>query len=377
MSRLTANTTMRHCASAVLFGGLLLSLLCACARRPLEVMLDEDVAVQLVVDWRINHAEIYNQVPNGMTVLVWNSEGTLVKVTSVNSDRVTLNLPPDTYRLIVHNETAPEFPYQSFFDYHNHNDIAMRASHYTTKAWDSGIDYIQYPDPVGVTASQFVITDEMVDGDSIIFVWYEDWKNHGPGYYERPTKVHTIEEVAWPMTVNLDIKAKVKRPQGISSIEGYISGMAEGFYLSRVNRTAEHGTLRLINDNTLRWTLETCGEKQDSTGYIRFTIPSFGLPYGRELLEQRMEEDNVLTLHVTLTDGTEIDKTYDVGKQIRYITPEGREAEIRYRQDLHNLALVLDLSEEIVLPPSASQEASGFDAEVDQWDDEEVDLGGF
>lgn len=356
---------------------LLLLSLCGCKRRPLEVMLGEGVRVQLIVDWKTNHAEIYRQNPNGMTVIVWASDGSVAKIMSVNSDRVILDLPPDTYQLIVHNETTQEFPYQSFFDYYNYNDIVMRSNRFTTKSWDNGINYMQYPDPVGVTASKFVITDDMVDGDSIIFVYYDDWVENGADYYEHPTKLYTIQEVAWPMTVNLNIKAKVKRPQGISTIEGLISGMAEGFYLSRVNRTSENGTLRLINDNSHRWSLETYGEKQDSMGYIRFSIPTFGLPYGKELLEQRQEADNVLTLHVTLTDGTVIDKTYDVGKQIRYITPEGREAEIRYRQDLHNLALVLDLSDEIELPPSQSQEASGFDADVDKWDEEEVDMGGF
>lgn len=358
---------------------LLLSLmcLCACSRRPLEVILDEEVSLQLIIDWKVNHAEIYKQNPNGMTVIVWGSDGNTAKIASVNSDRVTMNLTPDTYKLIVHNETVQEFPYQSFVDYHDYDNIAMRSNHYTTKAWDDGIDYMQYPDPIGVTASEFVVTDNMVEGDSITFVYYDDWIENGPDYYKRPPRLYTIQEVAWPMTVNLSIKAKVKRPQGISTIEGSISGMAEGFYLSRVNRTSENSTLRLINDNSHRWSLETCGEKQDSTGYIRFSIPTFGLPYGKELLEQRQEADNVLTLHVTLTDGTVIDKTYDVGKQIRYITPEGREAEIRYRQDLHNLALVLDLSDEIVLPPSQAQDASGFDADVDKWDDEEVDMGGF
>lgn len=354
-----------------------LVLLCSCERRPLEVMLSDEVVVTLIVDWKKNYAEIYRQNPNGMTVIVWGSDGSPAKVASVNSDRLTLNLPPDTYKLIVHNETAQEFPYQSFADYYDYHKIAMRSNHFTTKSWDEGVDYMQYPDPIGVTASEFVITDNMISGDSITFVYYDDWVENGPGHYERPTRHYDISEVAWPMTVNLYIKAKVKRPQSIGAIEGSISGMAEGFYLSRVNRTSESGTLRLINDNSHSWSVETYGERQDSTGYIKFGIPSFGLPYGKELLEQRAEADNVLTLNITLTDGSVIQKSYNVGKQIRYITPEGREAEIRYRKDLHNLKLELDLSDEIVLPPSDKQDASGFDAEVDRWDDEEVDLGGF
>ena len=369
--------TLRRVARAALVVVLLALCLQGCRRRPLEVMLESVINVQLVVDWNVNYAEIYRQKPNGMTVMVWDSKGNLVKMTSVNSDRVSLNLEKGAYRLIVHNETQQEFPYQWFDDYYSYQDIVMRSAHFTTKSWDSGVDYMYYPDPVGVTASDFVITSDMVDGDSITFVYYEDWVENGADYYEQPVKLYTINEVAWPMTVNLYIKAKVKRPQSISTIEGSISGMADGFYLSRVNRTSESGTLRLMNDNSHSWTLEAYGEKQDSTGYIKFAVPSFGLPYGKELLVQRREEDNVLTLNVTLTDGSVIRKTYNVGKQIRYITPEGREAEIRYRQDLHNLSLELDLSEEIVLPPSQSEDPSGFDARVDKWDEEIVDMGGF
>ena len=349
----------------------------SCARRPLEVMFDEDVNVQLIIDWETNYVEIYRQRPNGMTVMVWGSNGALVKVTSVNSNRTTLKLPPDTYKLIVHNETMQDFPYQSFFDYYDYDNIAMRSNHFTTKSWDEGVDYMQYPDPVGVTAASFTISDNMVESDTIIFVYYDDWIEHGNDYYERPTRVYTIEEKAWPMTVNLFLKAKVKRPQSISSIEGSISGMAEGFYLSRVNRTSESGSMRLINDNSHRWSVEMYGEPQDSTGYIHFALPTFGLPYGKELLEQRQENDNTLKLNVTLTDGSVIQVAYDVGKQIKYITPEGREAEIRYRQDLHNLKLELDLSDEIVLPPSQTKDESGFDAKVDHWDEEIVDMGGF
>ena len=355
--------------------------LCAsCERRPLEVMLGVDVRVRLVVDWDTNYVAIYNQHPNGMTVIVWGSDGSPARVTSVNGTTVDLSLPPDTYHLIVHNETPQDFAYQTFHDYHDYHAMAMRSNRFSSvRAWDAHIDdYVQYPDPVGVTAAQFVVTDEMVGNDTIIFVWYDEWVHHGFDHYKVPTRVYTIPEVAWPMTVNLAIRAKVRRPQSIASIEGAISGMAEGFYLSRVHRTSETGTLRLVNDNSLHWSLETRGEPQDSTGYIHFTIPSFGLPLGRELLEQRRDSDNMLALHFTLTDGTVVDTTYAVGRQIRYITPEGREAEIRYRQDLYNLRLELDLSDEVVLPPSDGGDGNaGFDADVDRWDDELVDMGGF
>ena len=66
--------------------------------------------------------------------------------------------------------------------------------------------------------------------------------------------------------------------------------------------------------------------------------------------------------------------SFMVGKEIRYITPEGKEAQVRYRQDLRNLLLELDLSDTIVapyVPPKAA-----FDAKVADWEDGgTIDIG--
>ena len=378
MKKLTAAArALRSRLLPTLLLPLLMLLLGSCERRPLEVLVDEAVNVQLILDWSVNFAEIYNYKPNGMTVMVWGTDGTPPKISSVNGNRLTLHLKPDAYKLIIFNDTPQEFPYQSFFDYYNYANIAMRADHFTTKSWDSGVDYMYYPDPVGVTISSFLITEDMVGSNAKIFVYYDDYMQNGDAYYSESTRTYEIHEIAWPMTVNLHVKAKVKRRQSISTIEASISGMADGFYLSRINRTSENGILRLIDDNTHRWTLTTCGAEQDSTGYIQFSIPSFGLPYGKELLAQRDSADNVLSFYITLTDGNAVQCSYNVGKDIRYITPEGREAEIRYRQDLQNLRVEIDLSELIELPPTQAKEQNGFDARVDKWDEEIVDMGGF
>ena len=66
--------------------------------------------------------------------------------------------------------------------------------------------------------------------------------------------------------------------------------------------------------------------------------------------------------------------SFDVGKLIRYITPEGKEAEIRYRQDLRNLRLELDLGETVPVP--IAYYSAGFDAKVDDWEDGgTIDIG--
>ena len=159
---------------------------------------------------------------------------------------------------------------------------------------------------------------------------------------------------------------KVKRWQSIKSLQATISGMAEGFYMSRVNRTTTTGTLVLDPKN---WTPEATRNAADSIAIIRNQTEAFGLPFGKELLQQRDSTDNVLHLRFTLTNDSVIDVRRNVGKLIKYLTPEGREAQIRYRQDLQNLKLVLDLSEVITLPPSDAKSGTGFDAEVADWVD--------
>ena len=83
-------------------------------------------------------------------------------------------------------------------------------------------------------------------------------------------------------------------------------------------------------------------------------------------------------MQITLVNDSLLDYTFNVGKNIRYITPEGREAEIRYRQDLQNLRLEVSLPDIIDLPIVDGTAGAGFDAEVVDWDDGGVnDMGGY
>ena len=104
------------------------------------------------------------------------------------------------------------------------------------------------------------------------------------------------------------------------------------------------------------------------------------MPYGKELISERLAADNILTFHITLVNGDVVEYAYNVGKNISYITPTGEEARIRYREDLHDLRLEIDLPEDIILPsvPDDTRSGAGFDAQVDEWEDGgTIDMGGF
>ena len=386
------NRKMRYCAGAVLT--LILIAIAACERRPLEVIVGEKVRVRLVIDWRFyfttNFDEqisvgdneyidsaaynYYGGVPNGMTVMLWGQNTGDRIYQAVNGHTVSLNLRPDVYKLIIFSNTESEYLYMGLQDRESFDDVTMRLYRYASR--NGSGDYIWYPDPIGVAIDTFEITKEMVVQDTTVFMPYETYIG---GNYERETvseKYFEIPERATPMTVTLYIKAKVKHRQSMKGIEASISGMADGFYLSRINRTRETGTIELDPNG---WEFLTYGEEQDSMGLIVNKTATFGLPYGKELLAERDSADNVLSFRITLANDSVQQCSFRVGKNITYLTPEGREAQVRYRQDLHDLRLEIDLSDVIVMPPIANARAgAGFDAVVVDWEDGgTIEVGGF
>ncbi|MBQ6964221.1 MAG: DUF5119 domain-containing protein [Bacteroidaceae bacterium] len=347
----------------------------ACERRPLEVIVESRVRVKIVINWQVNFTEIYNEAPNGMTLMLWGvNTGTRV-MESVNGSSVSVMLVPDTYHLLIFNDRVEEFqPYMSIYDAQSFENIAMRLSHYTRG--NDALPYIYYPDPIGVAVDTFDITQDMVASDTSIFVPYHSDIEKELTDYHVSERVYEIPEVATPMTVTLYIKAKVKHRQSLKSIEASISGMAEGFYMSQIYRTRETGTIELDPNG---WEFYTEGEESDSMGLIVNKTVTFGLPHGKELLAERNPEDNVLTFRITLANDSVQECVFNVGKDIRYLTPEGREAQIRYRQDLHDLKLELDLRDVIVMPPIDNPRTNaGFDAKVVEWEDGgTLNIGGF
>ncbi len=354
----------------------------SCERRPLEVIVDETVRVRIVVKWQVNFVELYHNTPNGMTVMIWGEQG-LPIVRTTNADNITVQLEPGTYRMIIFNELADDYaPYVRFWDADSYDQMVCRATTFTvgtTRAWDDGTNYMYTPeDPrIAVALDTFDITPDMVYADTTIFIPYEQYRDNGFVKYHESELVYEIPEIPWPMTVDLYVELKMKNYQSLKAIDGNISGMADGFYMSHIIRTTDSYTLRFNPDEWTRTRYQSTSGT-DSLGVVTTRVASFGLPYGKELLSERDSTDNVLNLQLTLTNDSVLSKRFNVGKFIRYITPEGQEARIRYRQDLQNLRLEIILPDVIDLPPLSPSAGAGFDARVDEWEDGGTfDLGGF
>lgn len=343
-----------------------IALLSSCERRPLEVYYENLVTVKVELDW-LDH---FGMRPNGMVMLVYDENDTLIKQPTITNDvdMQMLDLTVGTYKLVFVNN--PEENTTAFQRLGNHFESAMRAEElrgHNYQSWET-MAYDQAPEDIGAAVDTIQITQDMVE-THMRFIDYRERNS-----ITSDTALYVFHEVPDPMTVTLFIKAKVKRWQSVKAIEANISGMADGFYISRIDRTEEKSTLLLDE-----WKMYRYGAEADSMGIITAEIASFGLPHGKELLSERDSTDNVLTFHFTLTDDEVQDCSFNVGKEIRYITPTGREAQIRNRQDLHDLKLELDLSETAIMPPKPPTRAgTGFDAEVAEWEEGGViDMGGF
>ena len=371
-------------ARCVLLGMLsVFTLFTACERRPLEVILDEAVAVRIVVRWQVNFIELYGNTPNGMTVMIWNAQGGAPIIRTTNADNITVQLEPGNYYMAIFNELAEDYsPYLRFYDADSYDRMALRATTFTvgggsTPTRGDGTTYMYTPeDPrIAVALDTFDITPAMVMQDTTIFIPYEKFRDNGYVDYRESEYTYEIDEVPWPMTVDLYVNVRLKNRQSLKTINGSISGMADGFYMSRIIRTTETGTLRFDPE---RWDRNKYGEDEDKMGVISTRLASFGLPFGKELLAERDSADNIIKFSFTLTNDSTLNYTFKVGKDIRYITPEGEEARIRYRTDLQNLRLVLTLPDIIDLPDVNPTGGTGFDAHVDEWEDGgTLDLGGF
>ena len=230
---------------------------------------------------------------------------------------------------------------------------------------------------IAVALDTFDITEDMVLQDTtIFFIPYEEYRDNNFTDKWSSSRTYEIPEVPWPMTVDLYVSVRVRHRQSLKTIQGNISGLADGFYFSRIVRTTETGTLRFNPD---AWDRSKYGDEQDSMGVITQRLASFGLPYGKEQVSERDSADCMLRFWLTLVNDSIIPCEFKVGKDIRYITPQGEEARIRYRQDLWNLQLIVELPEIIDLPPvTPPARGAGFNAWVDDWEDGGTfDIGGF
>jgi hypothetical protein len=346
-----------------LFGTLLLVVMASCERRPLEVVVEKGINVRINVDW----ASRFGQRPTGMTVRLYPADGS-APITNITNDvdGVDVRLNAGTYYLLVFNQTEDEFGSMTFSDmqyYSGATAHSARATLHGKSGWDDGVDYYADPEPIGVAVDTISISQDMVD-DAISYKRYK--KGMTTGHYYEVDTTFTFDEVALPMTTRLNVIVHIKGIGNMRSVTGYITGMADGFTLYSGHRLNTACVLPLEG-----WK-GAYVDKDANTGIVTTSTATFGLPFDKEVLGNRVPEDNRIVLCFTLVDGTTRVFTYDVAQYIHYRNSDETDPlRDRYSMSLElDLVLRAPLIEEPELPDvKPDEKGSGFDAEVNPWED--------
>lgn len=349
--------------------------LASCYREPLELYHDGKADVQITYDWMSE----FGQRPDGMTLmLAKDSDQINTYDVTHNIDQTSMRANSGTYKLTVMNKTFAEYSTVNFYNRTSHNDLHAKSKTYYVQSeniWDNGRTYLEQPEKIGVGIDTFTVSNVI---DSLIFYDYRDTSIPDTIHIRR----HVVIE---PMTTTLTVRVKVRGISYMRAMEGYVTGMADGFYLNQRWRTRDVGTIKLEGfERDREYEAETRrrtdDEQEENVGWMTCHVETFGLPHGRELLKDRVPESNYIMLHFTLLDGRTADFAYQVGKNIRYQGDDGT-LEIFYQADVAlELDLVIDApfykNDEVPIMPYAQPEGSGqFDAEVEPWgDDENVEV---
>jgi hypothetical protein len=363
-------TLVLHLASLLL----LFTVFASCYREPLELYHDGKADVQITYDWMSE----FGHRPDGMTLMLAKDSDQISSYdVTHNIDQTSMRANSGTYKLTVMNNTFAEYSTVNFYNRNSHNDIYAKSKTYYVQSeqiWDNGRTYLEQPEKIGVGIDTFTVSNVI---DSLIFYDYREESKTDTIHYRR----HVVIE---PMTTTLTVRVKVRGISYMRSMEGYVTGMADGFYLNQRWRTRDVGTIKLEGfERDYEYEKEArrrAGEDpEENVGWMTCYVETFGLPHGRELLKDRVPESNYIMLHFTLIDGRTVDFAYQVGKNIRYQGDDGT-LEIFYQADVAlELDLVIDApfyDDEVPLMPYAQPEGTGqFDADVEPWgDDENVDV---
>lgn len=357
--------------------------LTSCKREPLELYYTGKAQVDIDVDWTTRFTDNPKDI-TGMTVIIAKLESDSIIYSDVTNDIFRyeeLELAPGNYKLLIFNEYINGFGSMYFGERRNFNKFFAYAQQQprTTDFWDVNVSYMKEPEAIGCAVDTFTVLPEMADGEPR-FVHYKDYI---------PTEFEGVQlkEIIDPMTTEMFIRVRVLGIKYMQSVIGSISGMANGFLLTQAWRRSEPGVHLLENWKVSDVTYEN-GDTLKSVGYVTTTIRTFGLPHGRELDSQRDSTSNLLSLCFTLIDGTQHVFRYPVGKMIKYRTTEAqsRRAGEKNNDDMSYFAktdvtLELDLivdapfyeEEDVPNLPYAQPKGTGaFDAEVEEWGDDEV-----
>ena len=304
--------------------------------------------VGIDVDW----SEFKEDNVDGMSLILFSSVDTTqsMRHTTNSINHVDLNLQPDEYIILVHNQAVAEFATIEFTGMNN----LSTAKVFPERCYSDWYRPREHevlavnPEWLAFDKEEFLVTEDMIKDDDS---YYEPHKGKNNG---NSVVTLTPQNIIYTLHVSI----KVKGIHNYRAGRATISGMADGYYPGIEEYNTQQVTHLLES-----WDAEKTYTHPDGVqdGNITSEISCFGLPAEHN----GNSTANMLRISLLLVDNkTIINHTFDVGDKFYKKTVDG--------SSLH-LYLDLQLPDQLpdVTPAEGNNGHSGFDAEVDDWGEEE------
>ena len=306
--------------------------------------------VRVDVDW----SEFKEDKPDGMTMFLFpaDSANRHIQHTTHTTTHAVFSLAPDEYMIMVHNQSASEFGSVKFRDMSRYTTAWVQPER-CSSSWYKPVDgetLVLNPEWLAFHRKEAVVTPEMLQGGT-------EYNDEHPSRADEVTETLIATLVPQNVVYTLHISVQVKGINNYKDARAAFSGLADGYLIGLEEYHSDK-----VTHLAETWTLKnkTTGSDGVQTGTLTTEITCFGLPDGHG----GTSKENILRLSLLLVDNkTRINRMFNVGNRIYQRTTNG--------SPLH-LYLDLQLSEKLpdVTPAQENTGASGFDAEVNEWGNE-------
>ena len=300
--------------------------------------------------------------PTGMTLMLYPqySGASVISYLTNTTSHAILSLPADRYHVLVFNQSLSEFGTISFQGLDKRETAEVVANTQTSRWYavrNESEKVATSPEWLGVANfSDAEVSQAMIDAGEEAMM--QAATRNTPLAIASLTPVNVISTVK--------VRLRVKGIQNLRSARASLNGMAEGYHLTTMQPTKRKATYLMEE-----WTM-TRDKTNPTMGVIETSFTCFGLPDGH----QSTAAENLLSLSLLLVDNKTIkDYSFNVGD--RFVVGDassGNISEINPEQEAGvYLDIMLDFDTDITLPdvPPEGGSGGGFDAEVEDWGEEE------
>lgn len=357
-------STLRRIA-LVLTTVMLICFFGGCRQDELCYLHPHKMPVRVNVDWK---RFFPFERPTGMTVMLFSDDenGTVYTELTNTTTHAYVHIPAGTYHTLVFNQSITEFGSFSFRDMGTHA-TAVVASQVGSRWYTRG----EYG-TVAVESEWMAVGNEydcVLDQQEIIEHGTITVKknNTKSGAESEIVEEDYILAHVTPRNIiqTVRIFVHIDGIYNLRSARAALSGLSEGYLLTQ-GKTLNSEVTYLVEEFK-----ETRDSNDPTKGYIEGSFTCFGLPDDHQATVQ----ENSLFLQCLLVDNETI-KTFDipVGDQIEKVITEMTCQENGETLTEEHIELHLHVQIELPDVEPAGGGSSGFDAEVEDWEEEDVDV---